>query len=112
MNMDKDTSLKSKAARKKEVDARLEAMTREELLAAFKEKIVESDEIAVGARALMNHLKVLCHRNGGTLTYTKAEFDAAAKDDPDLAEKYAMEGKKEICILTTMPKEKADPAAK
>jgi hypothetical protein len=98
----------NKTAQAKALDASLEKLSKEELLQALKDTIKQSDEMVSGAKFLMNHIKVLCHRNGGTITYTKAEFDAAAKEDPDLTENYGMDGEKEICILKVVPREKKD----
>ena len=103
---------KSKKLREQEVDAQLEALTHEELLQAMKESIKKCDELAVGVRSLMNHMKVLCHRAGGTIFYTKDEFDAAAKADPDLEEEYGMEGKTEVCFLRAVPREDQVPLKK
>ena len=98
----------TRTAQAKELDASLEKLSKEELLQALKNTIKQSDEVTSGAKFLMNHIKVLCHRNGGTITYTKDEFDAAAKEDPDLTENYGLDGKKEICILKLVPREKKD----
>lgn len=80
-------------------DAQLELMSREELVLALKELTKRAEEISSGARLLMTHLKVLCHKNGGKLTYTKEEYEATVKAEPDLGETYGVEDGKEVCIV-------------
>jgi hypothetical protein len=84
---------------KTSLDAQLELMSREELVLAIKELTKRAEEISSGARLLMTHLKVLCHKNGGKLTYTKDEYEATIKAEPDLGETYGIEDGKEVCIV-------------
>lgn len=87
-----------KQEEKQGLDA-LQAMGREELILAVQESMRKCEEISSGARLLMTHLKVLCHKNGGNITYTKEEYDATVKADPDLGETYSMEDGKEVCTV-------------
>lgn len=86
------------------LDAQLELMSREELILAVKELTRKAEEISSGARLLMTHLKVLCHKNGGSISYSKDEYDATAKEEPDLGETYGVEDGKEVCIVCIQPK--------
>ena len=81
------------------LDAQLELMSREELILALKDLTKKAEEISSGARLLMTHLKVLCHKNGGKLTYTKDEYEATVKAEPELGETYGIEDGKEVCIV-------------
>lgn len=90
----------------------LESMSREELAQALRESIQRSEEIESSSKLLVTHLKVLCYKNGGTLSYTREEFDAAAKQDHAFDVGYGADSGKEVCILRLLPREKkADSAA-
>jgi len=97
------------ATREKKLNAELGKLSKEELLEVLKNTIKQCDEVKAGAKFLMSHIKVLCHKSGGKLTYSKEEFDKAAKEDPDLIEDYEMDGQIEVCVLKLVPREKIDP---
>ena len=87
------------------LQATLELMGREELVLAVKESMRKCEELSTGARLLMTHLKVLCHKNGGSVSYTKEEYEATVKDDPDLGESYSVEDGKEVCTVKIRSKD-------
>lgn len=88
------------------VDTASESMSKDELVQALKESLKCNEEITAGQKLLATHLKVLCYKNGGTLTYTKDEFDAAAKEDHALNMDYEVVDGKEVCELRLHPREK------
>lgn len=91
------------------LDAALESMSKEEMAQALREAMQHAEEITSGSKLLATHLKVLCYKNGGTLSYTKDEFDAAAKEDHAFNVEYATDDGKEVCILRLLPRQnKAD----
>lgn len=100
--MDKESS----QDKLKNLDAALESMSKEEIALALTESIQRTEEITSSSKLLLTHLKVLCYKNGGTLTYTKEEFDAAAKEDSAFDMEYRMEDGKEVCVLRLLPREK------
>lgn len=86
----------------------LEKMSREEIVQTLKESIKHFEEIESGSKLLATHLKVLCFKNGGTITYTKEEFDAASKQDNVFSVDYGEENGKEVCILKLTNRPKID----
>lgn len=86
----------------------LEKMSREEIIQALKESIKHIEEQESGSKLLATHLKVFCYKNGGTITYTKEEFDAAAKQDHEFSVDYGADNGKEVCILKLTHRPKID----
>lgn len=97
-----------RAEKKTGLDLQLEQMSREELILAMKGLTQQAEEISSGARLLMTHLKVLCHKNGGSVTYTKEEYEATARAEPDLGETYAVQDGEEVCIVRIQTRENRD----
>ncbi|WP_005031372.1 hypothetical protein [Holophaga foetida] len=89
------------------LNAAMDSMSREELVKVVKEAIARADEVENSSMLLATHLKVLCHKNGGTLTYTKDDFEAAAKEDQAFDVEYGTENKKETCFLRLSQREKS-----
>ena len=90
------------------LNSTLETMSREEIVQILTELMKHSEESEDGAKLLATHLKVLCYKNGGTLTYTKDEFDAASKDNRAFSINYEADNEKEICLLRLLPRQKID----
>ncbi|TGE38381.1 hypothetical protein E4K67_10545 [Desulfosporosinus fructosivorans] len=90
------------------LNSTLETMSREEIVQILTELMKHSEEIENGSKLLATHLKVLCYKNGGSLTYTKDEFDAAAKDNRVFSVNYEADNVQEICLLRLQPRQKID----
>ncbi|MBP1626407.1 MAG: hypothetical protein H6Q00_882 [Holophagaceae bacterium] len=88
------------------LNAAMESMSREDLEKVVKESVARAEELEGSSMLLATHLKVLCHKNGGTLAYTKEEFDAASKADMAFNVEYGVKDNKEACILKLTPREK------
>lgn len=88
------------------LNAAMEKMSRDELVKVVKEAVSRTEELEQSSTLLATHLKVLCHKNGGTMTYTKEEFDAAAKDNLAFNVEYGTENGKEACFLKLAGREK------
>ncbi|MDA8441344.1 MAG: hypothetical protein M0Z55_03115 [Peptococcaceae bacterium] len=94
------------------VEAALEAMSKEELAQALTEAMQRAQEITSSTQLLVTHLKVLCYKNGGTLSYTIDEFKAASKQDYAFHVAYETENEKEVCFLRLLPREQTTNSAK
>lgn len=98
----------SRLDQENKLNSALETMSREEIVGILTELMKHSEETENGSKLLATHLKVLCYKNGGTLTYTKDEFDAAAKDNRVFSVNYEADNEKEICILRLQRRHKID----
>ncbi len=89
---------------REEMEAALNGMSKKELIEIVMSATAQSEWSMENARRIITHLKVLCHRAGGTLKYTKAEFEKAAADDPQYKEDYVQEDGQEVCLLQVVTK--------
>lgn len=87
------------------LNAAVNSMSREELVKVVKEAVSRAEELEHSSTLLATHLKVLCHKSGGSLTYTKEEFEIAAKEDQTFEVEYGTKDGKEACFLTLTPRE-------
>jgi len=89
----------------KKLNSQLDNLSRAETIKILKEAIAHADDLENNSKLMVTHLKVLCHKSGGTLTYTKDEFDAAAKNDFAFNAEYGVKDGKEVCILKLTPRD-------
>jgi len=85
----------------------MQSMSREDLEKVVKEAVARAEELEGQNTMFATHIKVLCHKNGGVLTYTKDEFEAAAKDNQTFQMEYGTENGKETCFLKLVSREKS-----
>jgi len=88
------------------LNAAMKSMSREDLEKVVKEAVGHAEELESSSTLLATHLKVLCHKNGGSLSYTKDDFEAAAKDDMTFQVEYGTQDQKETCFLKLAPRDK------
>ena len=87
------------------LNSQLDNLSRAETIKILKEAIAHADDLENNSKLLVTHLKVLCHKSGGEMTYTKEEYDAAAKDDFAFTAEYGVENNKQVCIMKLAPRD-------